>query len=378
MPIIDNSRGNAADVGLSSGGAAVVPFMLGTNRYKEQLFSVSHLLGTTSEDFVYNITPGGFLRGVRLSVRATGAVEDTPVFRNPGQYPWDVFSSISLENVDGSPILYPMNGSNYAMMMGAARPWTSSAALRGSFINTSANLSFDLLLSNEIRDTLGVLANTDARAQYRLRFTLNTASNLFASGVTTPPTVTVTGIGEYWAQTDTQDLNGNPIQAVPDGLCGAHIIRHQVLNLNAGANTIQCTNTGNEIRVLSFITRDSNGIRFNAFPDLSSIRLRLDNRTLENTSRREVEQEMTDFYSNIFGLGTAVRNIQPGVYIFPRFSRPGHGYGDSGWMGTSNATYLILEGNATATGTNPLPGTVDIVTDEIIPVAPIPPHLEGI
>lgn len=378
MAIIDNSRGNAADVGLSPGGASVVPFMLGTNRYKEQIFSDSVQLGDNQVERVFNITPGGFLRGVRLSVRATGAVETDPVFVNPGQYPWDVFSMISLENVDGSYILYPMIGSNYAMAMGSGRPWNSSAALRASFVNTSANLSFDLLFSNEVRDTLGVLANTDARAQYRLRYRLNTASALFASGVTTPPVVTVTGIGEYWAQTDTQDLNGNPIQAVPDGLCGAHIIRHQVLPLSAGNNTIQCTNTGNEIRVLNVVTRDANGIRFNAFADLDPIRLRLDNRTLENTSRREVLQEMTDFYSNIFGLGTAVRNVQPGVYIWPRFTRPGHGYGDSGWMGTSNATYLVIEGNATFTTANPGPGTIDIVTDEIIPVAPIPPHLEGI
>jgi hypothetical protein len=47
------------------------------------------------------------------------------------------------------------------------------------------------------------------------------------------------------------------------------------------------------------------------------------------------------------------------------------------WLGTSNATYLILEAATVGTAVD-LPGTVEMITDEVVPVAPVPVELEGV
>ena len=47
------------------------------------------------------------------------------------------------------------------------------------------------------------------------------------------------------------------------------------------------------------------------------------------------------------------------------------------WLATTNATYLIWESATAAAGTN-LPGTVEVITDEVVPVGPVPMELESI
>lgn len=264
-----------------------------------------------------------------------------------------------------------MSGFSYYLITKYGRPWEGDPANDASFA-AGSNPSFNLFFYPEIRDTAGTLANTDARAQYRIRLTIAPTTDILSGVVTTPPTVTVNGYMYSWAQTDTQDLHGNPIQPVPDGLSLARINRHQIVTLNGGGttNTLQSTNTGNEIRATVLVTRDSTGARIDALTD--PIRVRLDNRSLENPSPDAVFAGMKAMYPDLI---TTAFPRETGVYIFPRFRRPGDLY-NTYWMGTSNATYLIYESQVT-TAVN-MPGTAEILTDEVIPVAPVPPELEGI
>lgn len=76
---------------------ALVPFQVGSNTYNEKFFTQTVTTGASGQEFVFNVTPGGFLKGVLLQVRSTGGVGGTATQDNP----WNVIRSISLENIDG-------------------------------------------------------------------------------------------------------------------------------------------------------------------------------------------------------------------------------------------------------------------------------------
>lgn len=344
-----------------------VPFFYGSNTYVEKFFTASQQLGAAQVEFVSNVNPGGFMRGVRLEVRSAGGVLGAGSLS--GDTPWNVFASATLENIDGSPIIYPMSGYAHFARQWFGRPWWGDPSRRYDFSNT-VNPAFSLFMQPELRHTAGVLSNTDARALYRIRFTINTSTAFFSVAVTTNPTVTVTCYLESWAQPDAQDLRGNPIEPLPPGLSLQTIARHQVINLSAvGAdNTFQISNMGNEIRCFTWIMRNSSGVR----TDLTSnpIRWRLDNRSLGVFSDQEVFNQMNDFYESLQNGSTR----PTGIYVWPRFFDVGRMVGQA-WMATSNATYLIWE---TATAAGGAGGTIEIITDEVVPAASVPMELESI
>lgn len=344
-----------------------VPFFYGSNLYVEKFATDTHQLTTSAQEFTHNITPGGFLRGVRLQVRSTGGVGGTAA----ADAPFNAFSSITLENIDGAPIMYPMGGYAYYSGSWAFRPWDGDPAARFDYVK-GPNPSFSLFIKPEIRHGAGVLANTDARAQYRIRYTLAAWATVITGG-TTAPTLTVSCYMESWAQPDGNDLHGNTIDPIPPGLNLATLRRHQIFTLNgAGAdNQFQLTNVGNELRGAVLIVRDSNGARQDYLSD--PIRWRLDNRSLGIFAPDEVFNQMADFYE---GLNNATFVRPTGVYVWSRFYDPGRMVGQS-WLGTTNATYLIWE-TATLAGAANMPGTVEIITDEVVPVGPVPMELESI
>lgn len=357
-----------APSGPPTAGGRVVPFFYGTNQYVEKFTSTSQLLGANQVEQVANINPGGFMRGVRLEVRSTGGVLGTGAVAADG--PWTAHASVTLENIDGSPIMYPMSAYAHGQAGWFCRPWDGDPSRRFDFSNT-INPSYSLFMKPEIRHTAGVLANTDARALYRIRYTYATLAQFLGTvGTATAPTVTTTGYLESWAQPDAADLRGNPIEELPPGLNLATIRRHQVINLSAvGAdNTFQISNMGNEIRCFMWIMRNSAGAR----TDLASdpIRWRLDNRSLGVFSNQEVFNRMSDFYESLQNGSTR----PTGIYVWPRFFDVGRMVGES-WMTTTNATYLIWE---TATAAGGAGGTIEIVTDEVVPMGPVPMELESI
>lgn len=358
---------NHAPAGPPVSGGSAVPFFYGTNQYVEKFATFSQTLDAATHEVVSNINPGGFLRGARVEVRsANGALGGGTL---TGDSPWVVCASMTLENIDGSPIIYPMPGYTHMVKQWLGRPWWGDPSRRFDYSNT-ANPSFSLFAQPEIRHTAGVLANTDARAQYRLRFTFNTLTSLITGGAPTAPTVTATFYLEAWAQPDAADLRGNPIEEIPPGLNLATISRRQILSFSAAgaSNTFQLSNMGNEIRLILHITRDSTGARADLFA--GSIRWRLDNRSLGVFSDQEIFNRMSDFYESLQNGSTR----PTGVYAFPRFFDPGRMVGEA-WLSTTNATYNIFEVDTAVGGTN---GSDEIVTDEVVPVGPVPMELESI
>lgn len=354
----------AAGTAPSTAGAAGMgqnPFWQASNLYAEKITSTAVTPGSTISNTFVNINPGNFLRGVRFIVRSSGgtgiATADNPSI---------AIQSLDLENVDGGEILYPMTGYAYLQRQRYFRPWLGDPTLAYDY-SMSANPSFSLFLDPEIRLTAGVLSNTDARSQYKYNLFTNTATNI-TSG--TAPAMTFTTYMDAWGQPDPQDLEGIPNQPLPPGLALQVKLRHQAgvtLQASGTDNIFQLVNTGNALRGIIAIVRDSNGVRADGFSD--PIRWQQDNRNLGVFSPDLLFQWMNEQYQN-YGIGAR----PPGVYVFPRFFNPGEMTGQ-GWLYTNNATKLTFE-TSTASGLASGTGTVEFITDEVYPVQPtVPPDL---
>ena len=329
------------------------PFWVSSNLYAEKITSTSVALGAAVTNYFQNINPGNFLRGVRLIVRSTGGTGVATA-----DNPFNLIQSLDLENVDGGEILYPQPGYNHYISQKYFRPWQLDPAMAYDY-SQSANPSFSMFLSPEIRQTACLLSNTDARSQYKYNTFLNTAASV-TSG--TGPTVTVTQYMDAWAQPDPSDLQGVPNQPLPPGLALQTKRRQQAGVVLQSANTdniFQLVNTGNAMRGIIAIVRDSNNNRQDYLSD--PIRWQMDNRNLGVFSPDELFQWNNAQYASY--------NVSPrptGVYVFPRFFNPGDLTGQ-GWLYTSNATKLTFETTTLGTATN-VPGNVTFITDEVYPV----------
>lgn len=359
-------------VGGPGGGGAVasgamVPFIIASNVYVEKFDSNAVQLTANTQPRTINVIPNGFMSGVRVEFRSANGAGGTGV---TADNPWNLYNNMELDNIDGANIVYPMGGWSHYIGQWFYRPWLGDPARRYDYAQ-SFNPSGSLLLMPECRGTAGVLANTDARSQYKVSYTLS-ASTIIANGLTTAPTVTTTLYLETWAQPDKTDLHGNAQEGTPPGLNLQTLRRHQVGGLNAAgaSNTLQLANTGNELRGVLMVTRDGNGNRVDALSD--PIRWRLDTRAMGVFSPNELQNLENDTLDQLQN-GTSVRPA--GVYFWQRFRDPGDFQGQS-WLSTSNASYVIFE-SATAAGVTGN-GTWEAITDEMIPVGPVPAELDSI
>ncbi len=366
-----------------AGAAAAIPFLVGSNCYREAPFSTTTLqLDANSHETVVNVTPGGFLRGVTMQVSSASGVIGAGVLANDS--PFSILSSVSLEDISGGPILYPMNGFSHFVAQKYLRPWESDPTKRAGFSNT-INPAFTLRFFAEVKDTLAVLANTDARAQYRFRFTLSPGNSAGPNGLTTTapttqPTVTVKLYIESWAQPDLQDLLGNPIEQLPDGLVCSRFLMHEQPAFNGGNNVIRFTLVGNELRGMILVIRngDANKTRVDLTDaNAGSIDFRLDARRLWKMNPSQLVEEMAAFYPM---LGNGVWTREAGVYVIPRFAGPSDagdalaGQGEY-WLQTVEQTLMQAELSGTDIA-NP-PGSIEIIYDALAIAGQVPAHLEG-
>jgi hypothetical protein len=102
-----------------------------------------------------------------------------------------------------------------------------------------------------------------------------------------------------------------------------------------------------------------------------------------------LEQWMFEFYESYFPtvLSNSTSNglrpptsYQPyareaGVYVFPRFVKPGQLHGQ-GWLYTANNTKEIFETSTSANYSTS--ATAELISDEVYPVGPVDPALTDI
>ena len=358
----------------NQGGAAEVPFIVGSNLYSEApFFTDTQLLDGNSHEFVHNITPGNFLSGIVLDITSTGGALGTGALA--ADAPFSCISTVSIEDISGGSILYPMSGFAAMVKQKYFSPWSGDPAKRAGY-SRSVNPVFRLRLGVEIRDTLCILANTDARAQYRLRYTIAPLNPglLATTGTATAPTLTIKGWVEERAQPDAADLLGNAIGQIPDGLAASRFVMHEVPALAGGNNVVRHTLMGNEIRAVGWIIRDSTGARVDLTDaNAGPIDLRLDNRRLFKRTPTQIVEQMYDFYQDLQN-GSWTR--ETGVYVYPRFRDPGRLKGEY-WLQTVEQTLLAAEFSGGDLGAN-VPGSLEIIYDELAIAGELSAELEGV
>ncbi len=393
------------------GAAGGNPFQLATNLYCEKNNVGSLSGGTVAASQVAGggqINAGQYLRGIRLVVRTQAAGGTTSPMNATNDWPFNILTQVDMVNVDGSEILYVMGGYAHYLSQKYNRPWLGDPMLyQDAVFCSSVSPQFTLFLQPEIRWSACTMANTDTRSQYRVDYSLDTLTNIqnanggsYSSG----PAVSVQPYLDAWAQPDAEDLQGTPNQPVPPGLNLQMKRRHQIFTLNSSSdNIMQSALTGNALRTQILVTRNGGTTRSELFTD--PILWSIDNRSLGKISTNAgatlsttgqqggdmVQRWMEEMYSEYFpfsfgvpttgsGGGTLATGIafaqakrEVGVFVFPRFLKPGTLYGQ-GWLYTSNSTKEIFE----VTTTSATSATCELITDEVYPVGPIDPQLTDI
>ena len=394
-----NGAAGAGQVGTpqagGGGGGGQNPFQIATNLYAEKNLqgSVSGFVpGASVSAQGGSVNAGQYLRGVRLMVRTTstgtntgGGTNGNAAYSAGGDFPFAALQNIDLTNVDGSEILYNMSGAAYYMSQKYFRPWLQDPATAYDFVQAanSNTISFSLFVQPEIRFTAGVLANTDTRSQYRFDYSIAQASAFGTGGA--PPTLAVIPYMDAWAQPDAQDLQGTANQPVPPGVNLQVKRRHQIFTLNATGsdNILLSTLTGNALRGMLLVTRNTAGQRQDGFSD--PFYWQLDNRSLGRLNPDIIRQWAQDFYAPLSrggvqadplatGLYAGAGSNDIGVYAFPRWIEPGELVGQ-GWLYTANSTKLQFESSTLAAATG---GTAELITDEVYPVGAVDPSLVDI
>lgn len=347
---------------------ATVPFVRASIDFFEQMFQQANVTpGANATDAgPYNVTPGGFLRGLLLTVTGTGGVIGTATLA--ADYPFTLLSYIVLEDVNGQPIFGPLTGYETFLVnkYGGYFFWGNPVTVE-SYVGT-INADFSLWIPCEFRsDGLGSLANTDARAQYRLRYGIATAiSNTGSTAWTTAPTLTITGHRFIWTQVDPTSLDGVPQDPEPPGLGTTQFWVHESPVVAASQQVVRLNRVGNLIRNLIFVTRtdDAQAAAVQATPRAQMfddpVRVRLDNIYLRVAAVRAWRHHQARQY----GLTTFGDARDVGVLTIARSGsasgRPGPDE-ESNYLPTTEATYAAIEATFNDAG------TLNILTNDIAP-----------
>jgi hypothetical protein len=346
------------------------PFWAASNWYFEpnsqEINNGSLLLTTSQKSFSVQLNSNGWMRDYRISVRSSGAVGGAP----SGDSPENLFQNITFQTPSGSEFFQDMSGHDHKLFQAFGRPWEGNPTQWYDYAK-SINPSFTLKLAPEVRYTAGALANMDGRRLYKVQGQLATAAQLNGAGVSTAPTVVFSSGIDTWAQPDDRNLMEVQNQTSPPGIAVQTYRRKATVTLNgAGSNnTIDARSlTGNLQRLVMLVVRDSNNVRQDYLSD--PITFKVDDRTLGNYTQADLFGLINDFY------GTAGMPRPTGVYIWPRFFNPGELVGQ-GWLPTSGATKEIWTTSTSSSASN-VPGTVDILIEDLVPLQGLPYELTNI
>lgn len=341
---------------------AGVPFTAAAHRHQEPAFkSPTRLLtGATQQLDPINVPSFGYLRHIFLDVVGTGGVIGTGVLSEDA--PWNVIQSLTLLDVNGAPIVGPIDGFGlYLANVVGGYTFQNNNALFPAFSNT-INPRFQVRVPVEIaaHNALGSIANQNAAAPYQLIITLNSSTGFLSTvGTATLPSVQITGTLETWTLPASQDSAGNPQNQLPPahGTGQFWSVRNQT-GLAAGDNTIPIVRVGSLLRNIIFVCRNATPVRAdNVFPDPAIINW--DGRQLVN------EPQAYRVSKNFDTLG-----VRPtGVFAYTFDETVLGKAGDESpnlWLPTQQSTRLELNGTLGAAG------SVQVIVNDVQPIEVAP------
>lgn len=334
-----------------------VPFVAAAHEHTEPIFDVSVTPGAAAVNLgPFDIPSYGYARHITLQVTGTGGVLGAGALS--ADYPFNLFQSIAINDVNGAPIVGPLDG-YAALWMNIAGGYAAKPDPRLSpwYVST-INAQFPLRLPFEIshHDGLGAVANQNSAASYRVAMTINPTTVLYSTPVTTPATFRIRGFLEAWSLPNETDLVGRPQAQTPPAHGTLQFWSFASRDVGAGAITMQLPRMGNLIRNLVVIARTAAGARADTvFPD--PFRLTWDARTLLEETQLLRQQLMFERTIQLVSRDT-------GVYILDFDHSANNTSGDDTpalWLPTVQSSRMELQGN------NTVAGNLQILTNDIAP-----------
>lgn len=354
-----NDNGRAA---VATPAAPVIPFVAAAYEHVEDAFDVTETLqdSTSKQLGPFEVPAYGFLRYISLEVTATNGVLGDATLG--ADYPWNLFSEVTLLDVNGAPIFGPVSGyelflanlfGGYAFMQDPRKLPDYGATINPSFI---------LRIPVEIsaHNGLGSIANQNSSASYKVRIRLAGFDEGNTPGTTdTLPDIRIRGRLHAWSQPAATDLAGRP-QAVEPPMHGTtQYWSTFTRTLSAGAANVQLPRVGNMIRTLVVVVRDASGDRVANASMPDPIEFRWDTRQIlyeSNALRRASTFETL--------AGTLAADFPAGVYAYS-FDRTAIGHEGGGspnlWIPTVQSTRLEF------VATDWPAGTVSVLTNDVAP-----------
>jgi hypothetical protein len=358
----------AGNTNKQSAPTILVPFTRASHEHIEPMQDVTQALSATSTALgPYDVPAYGYLRNIILDVQASGGTGAGVTVKEDA--PWNVISEIALIDVNGAPVVGPFSGydlyliNKYGGYAYAADPKLSPMYSAPSA--TGGNFRFLLRIPVEFsaREGLGSLPNANAASTWKLRVTLNPASQIYNVAPSGLPSVRVRMYLDAWSQPAQTDLKGNATAQQPPAIGTTAYWSKTTLPVSAGFNTLRLPRMGSLIRNLMFVFRDTAGgtrsAGDTAFPDTPS--LYWDTRLLKTYQRDLWKHEMYR-KTGYSAAAEAANGLDSGVFVEDYchdFDGKIGGELRDQYLGTTQSTRYELTGTFTSAG------TLTVITNDV-------------
>jgi hypothetical protein len=370
------------------------PFRIGVQSKDEIDFDVTVTGSTSTQDLpVLNVPPAGFLRGVYVIAEAISGNTGTVAVAFKEDGPFNVYETITLEDVNNQPIVGPISGYDLYLinLFGGYvfsgdprnRPGPAYYALSGAGTTAASPgtaqggaFSFVLRIPVELvhRDGLGSLPNKSGTSMFKIRTRVNTTANLFATAPGSTWVLRTRMEQVNWWDPPEVDLKGRALSQSPPGVQTTQYWSKSSPAVTAGQTRVPLQRVGFLIRNLIFVLRDTSGTRSgsgdSAWPDPFTLQFE----AIQMIVRARILwlAMMAERYgvaaAEIASGGAALTgvNARPnGVYVEPFTldfgAQPGFET-RMGYLPTSSASRLEVQGSL-GTGA----GTLTVLTNDVAP-----------
>jgi hypothetical protein len=255
----------------------VLPFQIAARRKSSLGFTTNAAVMSTSGALA-NIGPQplpatGYLRYVELLVVGTTSGNAATVVFAPDA-PWNAIGFFALSNAAGDNIIVPVDG--YLIMLmnkycalsedppycdPRQSPITSQTAGVGAGLGGSFQFSLRIPLEIDPETAFGSVPSMASNKSLQMLIQVNPTSVVYTTPPTTPPTVQVTAIQDYWAQPNADNGRGTAQANVPQGNNSVQTWRFDTPGISAGDKNYKFANVGNVLRSFIFVYRNASNAR---------------------------------------------------------------------------------------------------------------------
>ena len=339
----------------------VVPFTSAAHEHTEVAFDETVELTANPRQLPpINVPAFGYFRHALIQVDTVTDGEQEAEAVTAEDFPWSIFQSIQIGDVNGAPIYGPLDGyaAAWTSILGgyAGRP---DPRVMPFYSGTFKAPSFLLRVPLEIShyDGFGALANQNAAASYRVNLTLNGTGEL-STKIKKAPKIRIRVFIETWTLPNETDLAGRPQSEAPPMLDSAQYHSAFVKDVPSGAMNAQFVRVGSLIRNVIVIARDSEGVRSDGVFPTQAI--------LEWDARKIREDTQVMLQEYLAASVPELKSRDAGVFAYLLDRSTKNTVGDDSpalWLPTAQSTRMEIKGN------NEEAGTLQIITNDVAPVA---------